>query len=85
MVIGSYSPFTKHHSLMIKFDLGGLSDSCGSPLYPAPTGGLCLFVRQHAGILTYFQTTVNKKRAQNCQNFGPLSFAWINDRFFESF
>jgi len=46
----------------IKCDLGGLPDSCGSPLYLAPLGGLCLPNGKHAGILTQFQTQVNKKK-----------------------
>jgi len=36
--------------------------TCGSPLYLAPTGSLCLPIDKHAGILTDFQTKVNKKR-----------------------
>jgi hypothetical protein len=35
--------------------------TCGSPLYPAPTGGLRLPADKHTGILTDFQTKVNKK------------------------
>jgi hypothetical protein len=58
---------------MIKFDLGGLPDSCGSPLYPAPTGGslrqaqdrLRLPAGKHTSILTDFQTKVNKKMTKN--------------------
>jgi len=38
--------------------------TCGSPLYPAPTGGLCLPSGKHTGILTHFQTKVNKKTAK---------------------
>ena len=29
--------------------------TCGSPPYPAPTGGLCLPTDKHAGILTEIQ------------------------------
>jgi len=46
--------------------------TCGSPLYLSSpqgkgqaTGGLCLPVVKHAGILTYCQTKVNKKTAEN--------------------
>ena len=35
--------------------------TCGSPLYPAPISVLRLLSGKHAGILTYFQTKVNKK------------------------
>jgi hypothetical protein len=35
--------------------------TCGSPLYLAPTGGLRLPAGKHKGILTDFQTKVNKK------------------------
>jgi hypothetical protein len=45
--------------------LGGLPDSCGSPLYPAPTGGLRLPAGKHTGILTDFQTIDNKKITKN--------------------
>ena len=38
--------------------------TCGIPLYPAPTGGLCLSAGKHTGILTDFQTKVNKKKAK---------------------
>jgi len=48
----------------IKFDLGGLPDTCGSPLYLSPTGGLCLPFGKHTGILTYFQIKVNKKMSK---------------------
>jgi len=51
----------------IKFDLGGLPDSCGSPLYPAPTGGLRLPAGKHTNILTEFQTIVNKKKKKRIQ------------------
>jgi len=33
-------------------------------LLSPPLGGFCLLVRQHAGILTLFQTKVNKKMAK---------------------
>jgi len=36
-------------------------DSCGSPLYLPLRGGLRLPAGKHAGILTYFQTKVNRK------------------------
>jgi len=32
--------------------------TCGSPLYPVPTGGLCLLTGKHGGILTEIQTKV---------------------------
>ena len=35
--------------------------TCGSPLYPAPTGGLRLPVGKHIIILTEYKTIVNKK------------------------
>jgi len=38
--------------------------TCGIPLYLAPTGGLCLPLGKHTGILTYFQTKINKKITQ---------------------
>jgi hypothetical protein len=34
---------------------------CGSPQKPAPTGGLRLPACKHTGILTDYQTKVNKK------------------------
>ncbi len=34
---------------------------CGSPLYLAPAGGLCLPSGKHGGILTEIQTKVNEK------------------------
>jgi len=43
--------------------------TCGSPLYLGPLGGLCLPIGKHSGILTNFQTKVNKKMTKNCQNF----------------
>jgi len=49
----------------IKFDLGGLPDSCGSPLNPAPTGVLRLPAGKHTGILTVFQTKDHKKMDKN--------------------
>jgi hypothetical protein len=50
--------------------VGGLPDSCGSPLKLAPTGSslrqaqdrLRLPAGKHTGILTDFQTKVNKKK-----------------------
>ena len=36
--------------------------TCGSPLYLAPAGGLCLPFGKHASILIYFQTMSTKKR-----------------------
>jgi hypothetical protein len=42
--------------------LGLLPDSCGSPLYPVPAGGLRLPAGKHRSILTEFQTIVKKKR-----------------------
>ena len=40
---------------------GDLPDSCGSPLYLSPTGGLRLPAGKHRGILTDFQTKDKKK------------------------
>jgi len=35
--------------------------TCGSPLYPAPAGGLRLPAGKHKDKLIYYQTLVNKK------------------------
>jgi len=49
--------------------------TCGSPLYLVPTGGLCLPIGKHKGILTQFQTKVNKKTAKKRFFFGcPFSY-----------
>jgi len=42
----------------------------GSPLYPAPTGGLRLPAGKHTGILTGYQTIVNKKMTKKELFFG---------------
>jgi hypothetical protein len=44
--------------------------TCGSPLKPAPAGGLRLPAGKHASILTYFQTIVNKKMKKKFFFFG---------------
>ena len=38
-----------------------LPDSCGSPLYPSPTGGLRLPTGKHESILTEFRTKDKEK------------------------
>jgi len=56
-VVHSYSPFNNDAFWRVSAD----TKTCGSPLYLSPTGGLCLPAGKHAGILTLFQTIVNKK------------------------
>jgi len=50
--------------------LGSLPDSCGTPLYPSPAGGLRLPADKHISNLTDFQTLVNKKIGQKRTFFG---------------
>jgi len=44
--------------------------TCGPPLYPSPAGDLRLYAGKHAGILTNFQTKVNKKMTKIALFFG---------------
>jgi hypothetical protein len=51
--------------------LGGLPDSCGSPLNPVPTGVLRLPSGKYEGILTEYQTKDNKKNGHKLEIFWP--------------
>jgi len=44
--------------------------ACGSPLKLSPAGGLCLPAGKHTGILTIFQTLINKKMDKKQLFFG---------------
>jgi len=50
--------------------VGDLPNTCGSPLYPAPTGASRLPAGKHESILTELQTKVNKKIGQKGVFFG---------------
>jgi hypothetical protein len=52
--------FTNDDFLRVSAD----TKTCGSPLYPAPAGGLCLPSGKHAGIITQIQAKVNTKTAK---------------------
>jgi hypothetical protein len=53
--------------------------TCGSPLNPLPTGGLRLPADKHTGILTDFQTIVNKKK-QFFINHGFHGFCFSHEK-----
>ena len=54
--------------------------TCGSPLYPALRGGLCLLSSNYATILTYFQAIINKKRPKNLF-FCAFAPSWLDFYF----
>ena len=60
---------------LLIFDSGSLPYSCGSPLYPAPTGGLRLPAGKHRIRLTDYQTIVNKKMTKKCFFYSSI-FYW---------
>ncbi|MBW8041573.1 MAG: hypothetical protein FVQ85_16475 [Planctomycetes bacterium] len=60
------APCLMHAGIRVSDD----TKTCGTPLKPSPTGGLRLPAGKHTGILTDFQTKVNKKMAKKELFFG---------------
>ncbi|MGB2808713.1 MAG: hypothetical protein WBC22_13295, partial [Sedimentisphaerales bacterium] len=58
--------------------------TCGSPLYPLPTGGLRLPTGKHTGILTDFQTEYKKKMKKSAF-FAITAEARTNAKFYRAF